>query len=228
MSPRNAVAFLMSGGCRRCTFCGPESLPDGASRRELGECEGGGLRGIDETMFGVLRHYLHVRRPLASRRGTVRGRGGLGEQGGLGDHDAAFGVGRAVALAKILARGGRHRAEEGSQHRTAKLHVRGRGAAGGLCPPEKWMHATLALANSQSVTGDGAREELRRHPTVKRMVECANRRGWLDACAEFLARDAKKIELVDRSEGASATIADVYVAFDENMKKSDGAGGCRR
>ena len=41
----------MSGGCRRCTFCGPESLPDGASRRELGECEGGGLRGIDKTMF---------------------------------------------------------------------------------------------------------------------------------------------------------------------------------
>ena len=40
-----------------------------------------------------------------------------------------------------------------SQHRTAKLHVRGRGAAGGLCPPEKWMHATLALANGQSVTG---------------------------------------------------------------------------
>ena len=41
----------MSGGCRRCAFCGPESLPVGAARRELGECEGGGLRGIDETDF---------------------------------------------------------------------------------------------------------------------------------------------------------------------------------
>ena len=43
--------FLMSGGCRRCAYCGPESLPDGAARREQGECEGGGLRGIDETVF---------------------------------------------------------------------------------------------------------------------------------------------------------------------------------
>ena len=39
----------MSGGCRRCAFCGPESLPDGAARRERGECEGGGLRSRPGT-----------------------------------------------------------------------------------------------------------------------------------------------------------------------------------
>ena len=61
-----------------------------------------------------------------------------------------------------------------------------------------------------------------REATVKRLVECAKRKGWLGACAEFLARNAKKIELVDRAESASATIADVYTAFDENMRKSDG------
>ena len=61
-----------------------------------------------------------------------------------------------------------------------------------------------------------------REVTVKRMVECAKRKGWLGACAEFLARNAKKIELVDRAESASATIADVFTAFDESMKKSDG------
>ena len=61
-----------------------------------------------------------------------------------------------------------------------------------------------------------------REVTVKRLVECAKRKGWLGACAEFLARNAKKIELVDRAESASATITDVYTAFDENMKKSDG------
>lgn len=61
-----------------------------------------------------------------------------------------------------------------------------------------------------------------REVTVKRLVECAKRKGWLGACAESLARNAKKIELVDRAESASATIADVYTAFDESMRKSDG------
>ena len=41
----------MAGCRRRCAFCGPESLPDGAARREKGECEGGGEDGIDETDF---------------------------------------------------------------------------------------------------------------------------------------------------------------------------------
>ena len=49
--PSERFPLVMSGGCRRCAFCGPESLPDGAARREQGECEGGGLHGIDETVF---------------------------------------------------------------------------------------------------------------------------------------------------------------------------------
>jgi hypothetical protein len=61
-----------------------------------------------------------------------------------------------------------------------------------------------------------------REKAVKRLVECAMRRGWLGELAALLVKDAKKIKLVDQAEAKSSTLAEIRAAFDEHMKKSNG------
>ena len=91
--------------------------------------------------------------------------------------------------------------------------------------------------------GGGTRGMEKMDVAVKRLVECAKRKGWLvglvkckvdeeiklvkpkgwpGKLAELLAEDAKKIELIDRAAAASSTFAEVRAAFDEHTKKPDG------
>ena len=58
---------------------------------------------------------------------------------------------------------------------------------------------------------------------VKRLVECAKRKGWLVELAGLLVKDAKKIELVDKAAGESSTFEDVCMAFDKNTEKATGS-----
>ena len=51
-----------------------------------------------------------------------------------------------------------------------------------------------------------------------RLVEYANDKGWLKDLAEFLAKDAAEIEMIDRAH----TFSEVCSAFDKTMKKPGG------
>ena len=91
--------------------------------------------------------------------------------------------------------------------------------------------------------GGGTRGLEKMDVAVKRLVECAKRKGWLvglvkckvdeeiklvkpegwpGKLAELLAVDSKKIELIDRAAAASSTFAEVRAAFDEHTKKPGG------
>ena len=91
--------------------------------------------------------------------------------------------------------------------------------------------------------GGGTRGLEKMDVAVKRLVECAKRKGWVvglvkrkegkeiklvkpegwpGKLAELLAKDAKKIELIDRAAAASSTFEEVRAAFDEHTKKPDG------
>ena len=61
-----------------------------------------------------------------------------------------------------------------------------------------------------------------RDVAVKRLVECAKRKGWLVKLAGLLAKDAEKIELADKAAGESSTFEDVCMAFDKNTEKANG------
>ena len=68
----------------------------------------------------------------------------------------------------------------------------------------------------------GTRRLEGRDVAVKRLVECAKRKGWLVELAGLLVKDAKKIELVDKAAGESSTFEDVCMAFDKNTEKANG------
>jgi hypothetical protein len=53
---------LSTHGVRGERFLQPKSLPDGAARREAGQCEGGGVLGIDETDFQSYVSYTNCKK----------------------------------------------------------------------------------------------------------------------------------------------------------------------
>ena len=53
-----------------------------------------------------------------------------------------------------------------------------------------------------------------------RLVECASDKGWLADLAELLAKDAAKVDMIERAN----TFPEVCRAFDTTMKRPDGTG----